>query len=303
MKKIWTAFCYVIFGFLLVGVYEFMRLGFSSMDFSTGNSPAWMTWDYIRNETIRYGGIGAFAGLLVGILGAVTPPSIRIGRKVTFLGAFGRVFGAFVLSVLWAIGVSFAVVFLDKLQDQRNIIMGGIAVIFALTALMSIFGKRDVSDRSWRGYGYRAYGGGHVGAGGGAPGYGVDGIGADTGIFGGGAEPRSVDAHGSSTPFNPNGGVARESLLGTQYMEDANGKRFYQDTNIWGETVSTDRDGHTYHQRTGVFGTQYDKDYSSGDTWRHTQGIFGDDMRVNDKTGEKQRRTTDLFGNEKWIPE
>jgi hypothetical protein len=201
--------------------------------------------------------------------------------------------------------VSFAVVFLDRLDDQRAIIMGGIAVVFALTALLGVFGRRYVPIPS--AHGYSGYGGGYLGSvndggvvydstrtGGGS---------ASTGLFDGDAGPRTVDAHGSTTPFNPHGGMAREDIWGTKYTQDAHGKRFYEGTDIWGETISTDRNGRTYHQTTGVFGTQYDKDYGSGDTWRHTTGIFGGDMRVNDKTGEKQFKTTDLFGNEKWIPE
>jgi hypothetical protein len=310
MKKMWTVFCYVLFGFLLAGVYAFMRLGFSTMDFSTGASPSWMTWDYILSETVRYGIIGACGGLLVGILGAVTPPNSRIGKKVSFLGAFGRTLGAFIVGMVWAIAVSFAVVFLDRLDDddQRTIIMGGITVVFALTALLGVFGKRYVPIPSARSYlGFSGPSGGYLGSvNDGGAGYGSTGMGgggAGTGLFDGDAGPRTVDAHGSTTPFNPHGGIAGEGIWGTKYTQDAQGTRFYEGTNIWGETISTDRNGHTYHQTTGVFGTQYDKDYGSGDTWRHTTGIFGGDMRVNDKTGEKQRKATDLFGNEKWIPE
>jgi hypothetical protein len=275
------------------------------MDFSTGASPSWMTWDYILSETVRYGIIGACGGLLVGILGAVTPPNGRVGKKVSFLGAFGRTLGAFIVGLVWAVAVSFAVVFFDRLDDQRAIIMGGIAVVFALTALLGVFGKRCVPIPSARSY--SGYGGGCLGSvNDGGAGYGsarMVGGSASIGLFDGGAGPRTVDAHGSTTPFNPHGGMAGEGILGTKYTQDAHGKRFYEGTDIWGETISTDRNGHTYHQTTGVFGTQYDKDYGSGDTWRHTTGIFGGDRRVNDKTGEKQYKATDLFGNEKWIPE
>ena len=259
-RRVLLVVSYVVFGTLMAGSLAFYVTAFSSIDFSTGGSPmtAPELIEVLRSKAV----LGSLLGLGAGILFAVVPG--RRGKGLTLLSAFLLPLGSAFASVLWAVVVSFSLVFIDAmghsfLDRQREIILAGVWVIPGLVIVGVLLSRPSRPRVPASGYG--AFYGGYGAAG-------------STGRAAASASSLDLGSgYGGATVFR----TSSDLFGGGTTTRGDDGSVFHTSEDLFGGgTTTRGDDGTTYHTTQDLFGGGTTTRGDDGSVFHSSKDLFGD---------------------------
>ncbi len=280
-RRVLLVISYVIFGALMAVSLTFCVAAFSSIDFSTGGSAMTNTalFELLEDKAV----LGALIGLGVGVVFASLPG--RRGRGLTLGSAFLLPPGTAIAAVMWAVAVSFALVFADAaghplLDRQREIILAGVWTIFGLVILGVLVSRPSTPSLSSSGYGGVYTGYGAVASSGGAA--------ASAGSMGLGS------GYGGATTFR----TSSDIFGGGTTTRGDDGSTYHTTSDIFGGgTTTRGDDGTTYHTTSDIFGGGTTTRGDDGTTYHTTQDLFGGGYTTRGDDGSVFHSSKDIFGD------